>query len=70
MTCVVLCKIDGIYYLRHIILGINPTDTIESVREKYYKDFDKLHDEFFFCKDNAEIKEILTMHGIKVGKNR
>lgn len=48
MTCVVLCKIDGIYYLRHIIHGINPTDTIESVREKYYKDFDKLHDEFFF----------------------
>ncbi len=33
--------------------------------QKYYKDFDKLHDEFFFCKDNAEIKEILTMHGIK-----
>ena len=50
MTCVVLCKIDGNYYLRHIIHGINPTDTIESVREKYY---------------NAEIKEILTMHGIK-----
>ena len=42
MTCVVLCKIDGNYYLRHIIHGINPTDTIESVREKYYKDFDKL----------------------------
>ena len=48
MTCVVLCKIDGNYYLRHIILGINQTDTIESVRGKYYKDFDKLHDEFFF----------------------
>ena len=65
MTCVILCKIDGNYYLRHIILGINPNDTIESVREKYYKDFDKLNDEFFFCKDNAEIKEILNTHGIK-----
>ena len=29
------------------------------------KDFDKLNDEFFFCQDNAEIKEILTTHGIK-----
>lgn len=65
MTCVVLCKIDGNYYLRHIILGINQIDTIESVMGKYYKDFDKSHDEFFFCKDNAEIKEVLTMHGIK-----
>lgn len=37
-----------------------PTDALESVREKYYKDFDKLNDEFFFCKDNAEIKEILA----------
>ena len=65
MTVVVFCKIDGNYYLLHIILVINQTYTIESVRGKYYKDFDKLHDEFFFCKDNAEIKEILTMHGIK-----
>ena len=38
MTCVVLCAIDGIYYLRHIIHGINPTDALESVREKYYKE--------------------------------
>lgn len=30
MTCVVLCEIDGIYYLRHIIHGINPTDVILS----------------------------------------
>lgn len=65
MTCVVLCKIDENYYLRHIIHGINPTDTLAGVKAKYYKDFDKLHDEFFFCKDNAEIKEILTTHGIK-----
>lgn len=65
MTCVVLCEIDGNYYLRHIIHGINPTDALESVREKYYKDFDKLNDEFFFCQDNAEIKEILASHGIK-----
>ena len=65
MYCVVLCKLDGEYNLRHIIYGIKENEPLESVKEKYYKDFYKMDDEFFFCKDNSEIKKVLNAHGIK-----
>ena len=39
MYCVVLCKLDGEYNLRHIIYGIKENEPLEIVKEKYYKIF-------------------------------
>ena len=64
MTCVVLCKIDGNYYLRHIIHGINPTDTIESVREEKMSQEEKYKLALFAVIRNSAVMP----QGVELGK--
>lgn len=41
MYCVVINKLKGIYMLRHIIYGINPKESMPSIKKNYYKNWRK-----------------------------
>ncbi len=66
MYCIVLNKLDGIYILRHIIYDISKNESIESIKEKYYKDYcrDKT-DEFHICRNMIEVNQTLKKYNIK-----
>ena len=57
------------YILRHIICGISENEAIESVKEKYYKNYrrDKT-DEFNICRNMKEVNQTLKKYNIKQGK--
>lgn len=65
MIAVVLNQYKGIYILRHIISGIDCTDSIDNVKNKYYKMYNKTDtDEFIICDSMKDVNIILREHGI------
>lgn len=70
MFCVVLNKYEGILSLRHIIYDIKDSETLEEVKEKYYKDFSKIgEDEFILCETMDDVNKTMEEHGLKNGGN-
>lgn len=66
MKAVVLNQWKEIYVLRHIIYDIDPTDTIDVVKNKYYETYNKTDtDKFILCNTMNDVKKILLRHGIK-----
>lgn len=65
MYCVVINKLKGIYMLRHIIYGINPKESMSSIKKNYYKNYCRTDtDTFYLCKNKKEINKLLLMHKI------
>ncbi len=64
-VCVVISKLKGIYLLRHIIYDIAENEDIDSVKEKYYKDYCKTEtDEFHICKNKTELNQTLKRYNV------
>ena len=65
MYCIVINKLKGIYLLRHIIYDIDEDEDIESVKEKYYRDYCKTEtDAFHICKNKTELNQTLKRYNI------
>ena len=67
MKVVVLNQYQGIYMLRHILHDIKDTDTIDSVKNKYYEVYNRTDtDEFILCGNTMkDVFSVLSNHGIK-----
>lgn len=54
--------------MRHIIYDISGEDDIESVKEKYYADYEKIiSDKFFLFNSRDEVKRFLSHSKISGG---
>lgn len=66
MIVVVLTQYKEVYMLRHIIYDVANTDTIETIKDNYYRIYNKTDtDEFILCNDMENVNIVLHTHGIK-----
>ena len=63
MLCVVLNETKkDLYIVRHII-DTNGEEDLSKIKQEYYNTFHKLEkDEFFLCRNNKEVNEVLLQH--------
>lgn len=63
MLCVVLNETKkDLYIVRHII-DTNGEEDLPKIKQEYYNTFHKLEkDEFFLCRNNKEVNEVLLQH--------
>lgn len=63
MFCVVLNETKkDLYIVRHII-DTNGEEDMSIIKQEYYNTFHKLEkDEFFLCRNNKEVNEVLLQH--------
>lgn len=63
---IVLSKIKNVWTLRHIICDIEETETLDNIKEKYYKLYNKTKtDRFIRCNTNKDVSKVLKKCGIK-----
>lgn len=61
MYCVVLCKLDKAYLLRHIIYDVSKDSNISEIMKRYYEEYNKIDaDEFYLCADKAEVNDLFS----------
>lgn len=61
MYCLVLCKLDKTYLLRHIIYNVSTDSNISELKKKYYEEYNKIDtDEFYLCADKNEVNELFV----------
>ena len=66
MKAVVLNKYKGVYMLRHIIYDIDDTDTVDTIKDKYYESYNRTDtNEFILCDTKENVNAVLSSHGIK-----
>lgn len=65
LMCVVLCKLDEIYLLRHIICNVSENEELSEIKKKYYEDYNEIEtDEFHLCADKEEVNKLLSEKSI------
>ena len=61
MYCVVLCKLDKTYLLRHIIYDVLTDSNISELKKKYYEEYNEIDtDEFHLYADKSEMNELFV----------
>ena len=64
-ACIITSQETGFLTLRHIIYGIHPTDTIQMIKNRYYKVFKPTDtDKFYLCQSKTEINDTLIKLGL------
>lgn len=48
-VCIITSQETGFLTLRHIIYGIYPTDTIQTIKDRYYQVFKPTDTDRFIC---------------------
>lgn len=67
MYCVVLCKLDNIYLLRHIICNVSENPKLSEIKRKYYEEYNEIDtDEFYLCADKTEVNELFSRKHINI----
>lgn len=66
MLAVVLNQYKGVYMLRHIIHDVESGDSIDCIKDNYYRIYNKTDtDEFILCDSMDNVKTVLLTHNIK-----
>ena len=65
MYCVVLCQMNNVYLLRHIICNVSENEELSEIKKKYYEDYNEIEtDEFHLCTDKEEVNKLLSEKNI------
>ena len=65
MYCVVLCKLDKTYLLRHIIYDVSKDSNISEIMKRYYEEYNEINtDKFYLCDDKAAVNDLFSNKNI------
>lgn len=61
LMCVVLCQMNNVYLMRHIICNVSENEELSEIKKKYYEDYNEIEtDEFHLCTDKEEVNTLLS----------
>ena len=61
LMCVVLCQLNNVYLMRHIICNVSENEELSEIKKKYYEDYNEIEtDEFHLCTDKEEVNTLLS----------
>lgn len=65
LMCVVLCQMNNVYLMRHIICNVSENEELSEIKKKYYEDYNEIEtDEFHLCTDKEEVNKLLSEKSI------
>lgn len=43
LMCVVLCQMNNVYLMRHIICNVSENEELSEIKKKYYEDYNEMN---------------------------
>lgn len=63
--CIITSQETGFLAIRHIIYDIYSTDTIQTIKDRYYRVFKPTDtDQFYLCQSKKEVNDTLIKLGL------